>query len=1019
MDVAPGARVEVVSNGVLTAGTVRFVGPTSFATGTWVGIELDLSNGKNDGSVQGTRYFTCEPSFGVFLRASQIKNILAAASATATVASPTIARPESDTISNRSSSPPAPVRGTAPATARTSSGGPKPPTSTTKTGAPARTPVIAPRSPTLSRGSISGPSSKRVPSANAAQSSPTITRGVPSKTKVSATATNRRLSTAQQSPALAALASPSPLRASDSQPPSPDEAKQDDGEGENEEDAENENADVEQTADDVNAFDEMAANETSNRTVSLTVDTKSWQSATAKAVPNAYRPVANAEVQVTPEELGVSGDEHQVEELLRELEDLRTKQRLADSRRKGDRDKEMELEKLKQELDAMGISKSALMGKLADVQAELKESVRQMQFAQEEQHKAEMQLQEALESMELLTLDKEVAEERADTLRAEVDILQEKVEELTIELEVIKEEGVAMGSDGGEVASGFSSADKLQLERQNERLKEALIRLREISVSQEAELKNKISGLERDLMDFTDQSSAKEALEQKLQFAESRIEELKATKIEELKVTVDDLEALNELNLELEENHVLAERELQAEIGTHSQLEASVNEIKTSYIGSFNDAKEAVRTFKVAQRPGTALASFMDDLQSKTKELQEKLEGNDFIEKVVMKPPPWIERAQGLKAEFLINTDMQKQIETLNDEILTLATEVNQKRQIHQEFSIKIDLLEKKLAGSRGQADKISNLELRVQRLMEKEREFAEAAEHLQEENRKLEQEVAQYKRLARRQEKYGSPLPAKRSLQSFEPPAKLDNIFSEVSTSVASQIPRGPTSELQENLELMMEGNVAAQFEALRAALRYVRAENAQLKSQKLLDASRALFAPSDPLMKKHYGSLKGESEQFFTVPSQVPGISHAAMADLLRDSKLLLRDIQDCGVNMKVVDLGKRPQGKLWSSVQTDPLFQHKSQLDAVGQLAKRGQNITERVKSFSLKVDDGDARKAKSQSRVPLLGKIHVPVMQHAAVAAAATAGTVGGARGSRVGMVLTSREEWKKIHAVFVS
>ncbi|KAJ1552712.1 hypothetical protein HK405_010292, partial [Cladochytrium tenue] len=266
MDVATGARVEVVTNGVLTAGTVRFVGPTSFGTGKgiWVGIELDLPNGKNDGSIDETRYFTCKPSFGVFIRPSLI-NILAAATAASTVASPTISRPESDAISNRSSSPPAPVKGTAPATARTSSGGPKPPTSATKTSAPARTPVIAPRSPTLSRGSISGPSSKRVTSANAAQSSPTIARGVPSKAKVSATSTIRRLSAAQQSPSLAALASPSPLRASDSQPPSPDEAKQDGLDGVNEEDAEIEDVDIEYPADDADTFDETAADEVSNR----------------------------------------------------------------------------------------------------------------------------------------------------------------------------------------------------------------------------------------------------------------------------------------------------------------------------------------------------------------------------------------------------------------------------------------------------------------------------------------------------------------------------------------------------------------------------------------------------------------------------------------------------------------------------------------------------------------------------------------------------------------------------------
>eukprot|EP00108_Taenia_solium_P004944 TsM_000301600 transcript=TsM_000301600 gene=TsM_000301600 len=64
-----GDRVQVSGSRV---GTVRFIGPTDFAAGEWVGIELDEPLGKNDGTVMGRRYFTCKPNHGLFSAASKI-----------------------------------------------------------------------------------------------------------------------------------------------------------------------------------------------------------------------------------------------------------------------------------------------------------------------------------------------------------------------------------------------------------------------------------------------------------------------------------------------------------------------------------------------------------------------------------------------------------------------------------------------------------------------------------------------------------------------------------------------------------------------------------------------------------------------------------------------------------------------------------------------------------------------------------------------------------------------------------
>ena len=49
-------------------GTVLYIGPFHDGEGTYVGVELDIPKGRNNGMVKGVKYFTCRENHGLFLK---------------------------------------------------------------------------------------------------------------------------------------------------------------------------------------------------------------------------------------------------------------------------------------------------------------------------------------------------------------------------------------------------------------------------------------------------------------------------------------------------------------------------------------------------------------------------------------------------------------------------------------------------------------------------------------------------------------------------------------------------------------------------------------------------------------------------------------------------------------------------------------------------------------------------------------------------------------------------------------
>ncbi|XP_043368834.1 dynactin subunit 1 isoform X7 [Dermochelys coriacea] len=446
-----GSRVEVIGKG--HRGTVAYVGATLFATGKWVGVILDEAKGKNDGTVQGRKYFTCEENHGIFVRQSQIQVFEDGADTT----SPETPESSASKVPKRESLE------AAKASKLTTTRRPK----------PTRTPNSAASSGTAG------------PSGSASASGGEMSSSEPS--------------TPAQTP-LAAPVIPAP---------------------------------------------------------SLT---------SPVAPPSAPSP--------TKEEENLRS---QVRDLEEKLETLKMK-------RNEDKAKLKELEKYKIQLEQVQEWKSKMQEQQVDLQKRLKEAKKEAKDALEAKEHYMEEMADTADAIEMATLDKEMAEERAESLQQEVDSLKEKVEYLTMDLEILKHEIEEKGSDGA-----ASSYQVKQLEEQNARLKEALVRMRDLSASEKQEHVKLQKHMEKKNSELESLRQQKEKLQEEVKQAERTIDELKEQvdaalgaeemvetlternldleeKVRELRETVGDLEAMNEMNDELQENARETELELREQL---------------------------------------------------------------------------------------------------------------------------------------------------------------------------------------------------------------------------------------------------------------------------------------------------------------------------------------------------------------------------------------------------------------------------------------------------------------------
>lgn len=322
----------------------------------------------------------------------------------------------------------------------------------------------------------------------------------------------------------------------------------------------------------------------------------------------------------------------QIKDLAEKLETLKIK-------RQEDKEKMKDYDKLKIQLEQLLEFKAKIMESQAYLQREVQKAKQDAKDAVEARENHADEVADLAEAVEMATLDKEMAEEKAETLQLELEACKEKLEEVTLDLEILKAELQGRGGNANGDGGSMSTYEVKQLEQQNARLRETLVRLRDLSAHEKHEyqklvkdmeqknseiaelgrtkekLSSRVEELERQLLDLQEQvDSALGAEDMVTQLTDQNLNlEEKVAKLEE---EIAELEALQDMNDQLVESNAELEMDLREEL---DMAHAATRE-------ALRDREAALET--VADRDGT-ISKFRDlvqRLQEQSMELQHRLE---------------------------------------------------------------------------------------------------------------------------------------------------------------------------------------------------------------------------------------------------------------------------------------------------------------------------------------------------------------------------------------------------------
>lgn len=538
-----GARVEVAGKNV--QGAVAFVGVTHFSSGKWIGVILDDPKGKNSGTVQGKSYFQCKDNHGIFVRQSQL-----------------VALDDGQDGGGGGEVAPSPSA---------SSGTPSTPGTT-----PGSTPATTPGSEEKKahRSSMS-----RLPTSESSASPPS------SDEKKTYRSSMSRLPTSDSSPLTQSVEEKKALRSSMSKLPTSDSTVS--------------------KEDDKNKGAKTPTNSTGPSKRASFIETNFVETVSYSSTVGGLE-----------ERMASLQQQQEIDTLRLEVKDLQEKLETLRGKRLQDKDKLKEMEKMRIQLQQLLEFKSKIMESQSELQRELQKARQEAKDAIEAREIHAEEMADLTEAAEMAALDKEMAEEKCETVQAEMEQLKERNEELTLDLEILKSEISDKGKDGA-----VTNYQTKQLEQQNERLKEALVKLRDLSAHDKQEQQRNQKEIDRQKSDITELSRTKEKLSAQIEIYEKQMADLKEQvdaalgaeemveqlternlnleeKITELQETVSDLEALHDMNEELQENARETELELREEVDmANSRVREFKQKLEASH-ESLADLEQTIQKFR-------------------------------------------------------------------------------------------------------------------------------------------------------------------------------------------------------------------------------------------------------------------------------------------------------------------------------------------------------------------------------------------------------------------------------------